>query len=62
MVVLKSLYFYVHGCNQGRGPHAGMKKDEYGYTLENLKKLLLAQEQPFIFSSQVSQGFFIDYV
>jgi hypothetical protein len=28
----------------------------------NLKKLLLTREQPFIFSSQVSQVFFLDYV
>jgi hypothetical protein len=41
--------------------HAGTKVDEFGFTLVNFRTLLLIQEQPFVFPSQVNQVFFSDF-
>jgi hypothetical protein len=43
------------------GVHAGTKVDEFGFTLVNFRTLLLIQEQPFAFPSQVDQMFFSDF-
>jgi len=44
-----------------RDVHAGTKVDEFGFTLVNFRMLLLIQEQPFVFLSQVDQMFFSDF-
>jgi hypothetical protein len=41
--------------------HASTKVDEFGLTLVNFRKLLLIQEQPFVFPSQVDQMFFSNF-
>lgn len=44
------------------GPHANTKKDEFGSTLVNFIRLILAKEKPFVFPSQVEQVFFYDSI
>jgi hypothetical protein len=41
-----------------RNVHVSTKVDEFGFTLINFKRLLLTQEQPFVFPLQVKQMFF----
>jgi len=44
------------------GPHATMKRDDYGFTLVNFERLIPYSAQSFAFPLHVDQVFFVDNV
>ncbi len=58
--VLVLLFFWVQGKTCGF--NAGLKKDEFGFTLVNFKRLLSPRGQPFVFLSQIKQVFFSNFI
>lgn len=56
--VLMRLCYWVQATTCG--PHATLKKYQWGFTLVHFKRLFSTWEQPFTFVSRVEKVFFID--